>query len=487
MINKSNTIMALGVSLALAVPFAGWAQNSSSFCVTNKGNTTCGFQLAQSNLSLQGPMTPELKRLRAAVLTARAVVAQAEGDQIEDHRDVLARAALRRIEAKFLRARERHARGLSGTNNDQTAAISAAELEARRKHEQMIAEQARLEEVRRQQRENTRRIVAIGSPDWGFEAKKWTVGSWQARAADQEFAQAGFDRQQNTLDFATRLSERLGPLWEGAQLANGDQVVTSTGDRVVVQRFGALKILKNDDILLHRAGNQLVEQTYEDGSVLTQLTYPFGPKITSKRGVDGEVYHRVRPTPSGKNVLLFNESQPERRMGEFDLSRERSAGLVSSAAPFQKLELVLGGTRAERLNKPFSLRQVREIPRVRALVPEIVVDGVTFAPGSAAIQPNQIRLLATLARAVKKEIWENKRTVILIEGHADSEGDKVRNLILSDRRAETIALTLVDYFDVRAENLIVQGYGISARAAGGDQRLPGTRVSLRNITSLLRQ
>ena len=44
-------------------------------------------------------------------------------------------------------------------------------------------------------------------------------------------------------------------------------------------------------------------------------------------------------------------------------------------------------------------------------------------------------------------------------GYTDAVGDESYNLLLSDRRAETVALALSEYFGVRPENLVVQGYG----------------------------
>ena len=83
-------------------------------------------------------------------------------------------------------------------------------------------------------------------------------------------------------------------------------------------------------------------------------------------------------------------------------------------------------------------------------------------------------------------IAENPREVFLIEGYTDAVGDESYNLLLSDRRAETVALALSEYFGVRPENMVVQGYG---------ERFPlvptleaerlNRRVAVRRITSLI--
>jgi len=44
-------------------------------------------------------------------------------------------------------------------------------------------------------------------------------------------------------------------------------------------------------------------------------------------------------------------------------------------------------------------------------------------------------------------------------GYTDAVGDESYNLLLSDRRAETVALALSEYLGVRPENMVLEGYG----------------------------
>ena len=62
------------------------------------------------------------------------------------------------------------------------------------------------------------------------------------------------------------------------------------------------------------------------------------------------------------------------------------------------------------------------------------------------------------------------------------------NLVLSDRRAESVAKALTEYYGVPPENMVVQGYGESELlidSAGPE--LANRRVAVRDITVLLRQ
>ena len=80
----------------------------------------------------------------------------------------------------------------------------------------------------------------------------------------------------------------------------------------------------------------------------------------------------------------------------------------------------------------------------------------------------------------------NRNEIFLIEGHTDATGKAAMNLALSDRRAETVALALTEYFDIPPENMVVQGYGetellIDTQADEKRNR----RVAVRIITPLL--
>ena len=77
--------------------------------------------------------------------------------------------------------------------------------------------------------------------------------------------------------------------------------------------------------------------------------------------------------------------------------------------------------------------------------------------------------------------------VFLIEGHTDAVGAASYNLALSDRRAETVALALTEYFDVPPENMITQGYGESElRIPTEEAERLNRRATVRRITPLLR-
>lgn len=83
-------------------------------------------------------------------------------------------------------------------------------------------------------------------------------------------------------------------------------------------------------------------------------------------------------------------------------------------------------------------------------------------------------------------IRDEPTELFLVEGHTDAIGSQGHNLLLSDRRAESVARAFGEYFGVKAANIIVQGYGesflkIPTQTAERQNR----RVAVRRITALV--
>ena len=84
-------------------------------------------------------------------------------------------------------------------------------------------------------------------------------------------------------------------------------------------------------------------------------------------------------------------------------------------------------------------------------------------------------------------IDDNPAELFLIEGHTDAVGSAASNLALSDRRAESVALALTEYFDIPPENMVVQGYGESElRIDTQRDERANRRAAVRIISPLMR-
>jgi outer membrane protein OmpA-like peptidoglycan-associated protein len=183
--------------------------------------------------------------------------------------------------------------------------------------------------------------------------------------------------------------------------------------------------------------------------------------------VQSETYYVDLPPPVVRGPR-------ERYILETERASERDIYAVLSAPP------------VERIERRYTLDEVRYSSGLRDRMPRVDIDTINFDSGSWAITPDQVNRLTTIAAAIKQAIGHNPAEVFLVEGHTDAVGSDDDNLSLSDRRAEAVAIALTQQFGVPAENLTTQGYGeqylkVPTQAAERRNR----RVTLRRITPLL--
>ena len=281
----------------------------------------------------------------------------------------------------------------------------------------------------------------------------------------------------------------LGAAVVGTVLSNGNRVLSNSGDRVVVEdERGQLRVLKDDDALLRRAGDEVRTEQFNDGSTRQTIERPDGSRIVTIRGGDGTVLRRISMDSRGNETVLFDDFAQEQRVVVSELPRYTERSFMAQDRSEEELRAALVAQQRTGDVRNFSLRQIREIGEVRALAPQIELDAVRFASGSAAIAPEQARSLTRVGDAMLDLIAQDPRTVFLIEGHTDAVGSATFNLALSDRRAETVALALTEYFDVPPANMITQGYGESALKVQTQlDEQANRRAVVRNITTLLQQ
>ncbi|SEN44553.1 OmpA family protein [Palleronia pelagia] len=273
-----------------------------------------------------------------------------------------------------------------------------------------------------------------------------------------------------------------GVLAVGALLNNNRQVVASSQDRVVVEgQDGGLELIKDDTAILQRPGTDVSTERFDDGSTRTTVTREDGTRIVTIRDSDLRVLRRTRIDPDGTRTVLLDDTAEVQAV---DVSRLQQPATETTGMTEDDLRRALANEGA--FDRGYSLSQVRNIAEVRNQVPAISLDNITFETGSAAIQPEQADELTALGRFIRERIEENPREIFMVEGHTDAVGNAAYNLALSDRRAESVALALTEYFDVPPENLVVQGYGERfLKVPTLEAERANRRATLRRITPLL--
>ena len=344
--------------------------------------------------------------------------------------------------------------------------------------------------------------VPEDEPVAGAEVTEEVVTEETARSSDEDFANKVNQTAVEAAPAATAEAEGgerksglskgekavllgLGAIAIGAIISNNRKVELNSGDRMVVTRpDGSYQIIKDDNALLRQPGSRVRTETFDDGSTRTTVTRADGSRIVTIRDAEYRVLRRVHIDPDGRQTLLIDDTQD---FAPVDVTRLPAPPRDSYlSADLSEAELRTALAREEGFGRSFSLAQIRDIREVRDLVPVIDLDAITFETGSAAIRPDQARALSRLGRLIRSYVDESPSEVFLIEGHTDAVGSAAYNLALSDRRAESVALALTEYFEVPPENLVVQGYGEAFLKVQTDaDERANRRAAVRRITPLL--
>lgn len=306
----------------------------------------------------------------------------------------------------------------------------------------------------------------------------------QATSADGNQQQSSDSDDDNDLAKAILLG--LGGVAVGAMLNNNRQVALSTPDRIVVTRSdGTQQVIRDDVALLRQPGSTVATENFDDGSSRTTVTRSDGSRIVTIRDADLRILRRTLISADGEQTMLLDDTSVVEPVNVASLPAPAPT-LDGSAADLDEAALREALMARLAVDRRFSLSQVRDIPEVRSLVTSVDVNAITFQTDSAAIDADQAKKLTALGNVISEAIAGNPNEIFLVEGHTDTVGDPAANLALSDRRAESVALALSEYFQVPPENMVIQGYGeqFPRIQQEGDIR-ENRRASVRRITDLL--
>lgn len=265
--------------------------------------------------------------------------------------------------------------------------------------------------------------------------------------------------------------------------------------RVVIGSGANARVEHEDDRRFETRDSRRTIENMDNGNRRITITRPNGARVITIRDRDGNILRRLRQRPNGDKVVLIDNTQSERtdrRHDHVDLpplhnDMPRDRYIVDGArANRDAYARALAAAPVEQVQRAYSLNEVRDNQRLRAILPRVDL-AVNFTTGSAAIPRSQYDTLAQLGETIAARVQQHPEDVFLIEGHTDAVGNANYNLRLSDARAESVALALTDYFDVPPENLVIQGYGeqylkVQSQGSSAENR----RVSVRRITPLLR-
>jgi outer membrane protein OmpA-like peptidoglycan-associated protein len=290
----------------------------------------------------------------------------------------------------------------------------------------------------------------------------------------------------------TNLSAFRGQRHEVQQ--NGRTVITEPG-RVIIRDPSGQSFVRHNEVDRFRYGARDIRTQTIRGETRTVVIRPDGTQIITVVGNDGRLLRRIRRDNRGREIIIIDNSYRDpRAIGGFyvdlpppviRIPRDRYIVEAAVAAP-ALIYATMMAPPVDRVERRYSLDEIRYSPSVRQLMPSVDLDTIVFETGSWEIPPDQAAKLQTIADGLNQAIQANPREVFLIEGHTDKVGSDVDNLSLSDRRAESAATLLTQQFGVPPENLTSQGYGeqYPKELTDGPSAI-NRRVTVRRITPLL--
>ncbi len=279
------------------------------------------------------------------------------------------------------------------------------------------------------------------------------------------------------------------------EIVEGGRTVYTEPDRIIIRDPSGQEYVRGNDLYRFRYGARDIRTETVGGETRTVVIRPDGSEVITVVGADGQLLRRIRRDPGGREIIIIdNTYRDPGAVGGFyvdlpppvvTIPYDRYIVSAEDASPDVIYE-TMEAPPVQRIERRYSLDEIRYSPNVRMMMPSIDVNTINFDSGSWAIPPDQAAKLQAIADGLNRAIQRNPREVFLIEGHTDAVGNDVDNLSLSDRRAQSAAELLTQQFGVPAENLTSQGYGKQylKEQTDGPSRI-NRRVTVRRITPLL--
>jgi outer membrane protein OmpA-like peptidoglycan-associated protein len=285
-------------------------------------------------------------------------------------------------------------------------------------------------------------------------------------------------------------------------------VIEEPDNRVIVRQDNRVFVRHDETARLATRAQNVRSQRRSDGTTETVILRPGGVQVFNVVDGGGRLVRRYRRDGRGREINIIDN----RRFYQGAAAGLAIAAGVGIAAEVLGLHLgpprigipreryivdydrasdddlyeALTAPPIDRLDRAYSLEEIRYNAALRDRMRRIDLDTINFEFGAWAIAPDQYRVLARIANGINRAVDRNPGEVFLIEGYTDAVGSDIDNLSLSDRRAQSVAEILTEDFDVPPENLVTQGYGeeyLKIPTPGPERA--NRRVAVRRITPLM--
>ncbi|MGE0700828.1 MAG: OmpA family protein, partial [Hyphomicrobiaceae bacterium] len=225
----------------------------------------------------------------------------------------------------------------------------------------------------------------------------------------------------------------------------GQTVIQEPGNRTIVRQNDRVFVTRNETNVVQSFVPGARSQRRQDGVTETVFVRRDGARVVTEVDGSGRLMRRFRRDPGGREITLVDNRRFLRNVAigvgaaalatavivslprpSHALPREKYVVDYVSASDDDVYE-ALTAPPVERLERSYSLDEIRYSSSLRDRVRRVDLDNITFETGSFEITPEQFGKLERIARGISRAIEANPAEVFLIEGHTDAVGPNEDN------------------------------------------------------------
>ena len=207
----------------------------------------------------------------------------------------------------------------------------------------------------------------------------------------------------------------------------GRTVITEPG-RVIVRDPGGEEFIRHNELDRFRYGARDIRTEHVGSDNRTIVMRPDGSQIITVVGPDGQLLRRIRRDRDGREVIIIDNSYRDpRAVGGFYVDLPPPViripynhYIVDAAdAPPDLIYDTMEAPPVDRIERRYSLDEIRYSPGVRLLMPSVDLNTINFETGSWDIPPDQAAKLQVIADGLNRAIQRNPRVLDAYLGGGD--------------------------------------------------------------------
>ena len=193
----------------------------------------------------------------------------------------------------------------------------------------------------------------------------------------------------------------------------GGRTVFTEPGRIIIRDPGGQSFIRHNEVDRFRFGARDIRTQQVGGETRTIVIRPDGSQIITVNGRDGQLLRRIRRDERGREIIIIDNSYRDpRAFGGFyvdlpppiiRIPYDRYIVDAEGASPELIYDTMLAPP-VDRIERRYSLDEIRYSPSVRQLMPSIDLDTINFETGSWEIPPDQAAKLQAIADGLNRAI-----------------------------------------------------------------------------------